>query len=261
MEAYTFLDSIDYSPDVFLKTNMLISTRSFLKAILDYPCSEVDKIEEMPIAQWEDVLSRKLEPAIKASPGLLLDLLAGLSYIQQIEDGTPLTNTQINNIEKGFINDIGMIVLARNDRMLALKSDNVSLRDLSCQHFELQEYIDANYAGKPVIVDLWNTWCGPCLNAISQTEEIKHNMADTDLVFLYISDESSNHDEWNKRASKIGDEQLRISKDASNALLESYGLTGFPSYLFFTRDHRLVYSQTSFPGIVRYTELLEEISR
>lgn len=29
MEAYTFLDSIDYSPDVFLKTNMLISPRSF----------------------------------------------------------------------------------------------------------------------------------------------------------------------------------------------------------------------------------------
>ncbi len=145
--------------------------------------------------------------------------------------------------------------------MLAMKNDDVSLRDLTGQQFELKECLDANYAGKPVVVDMWNTWCAPCLNAISQTEEIKHHLADTDLVFLYVSDESSKYNEWKKRAAKIGGEQVRINQDASNALLENFGLTGFPSYLFFDRDHRLVHAQTSFPGVSRYSELLDEISK
>ena len=261
MEAYTFLDSIDYSPDVFLKTNMLISPRSFLTQILDYPCGGFDKIGDMPVDQWEDMVSRKLEPAMKTRPKLLLDLLAGMSYIQQIDDNTPLTDTQKENIEKGFTDDLGKIVLARNDRMLAMKNDDVSLRDLTRQKFTLKEYLDTNYAGKPVVVDMWNTWCAPCLNAISQTEEIKHNLADTDLVFLYVSDESSKYNEWKKRAAKIGGEQVRISQDTSTALLENFGLTGFPSYLFFDRDHTLVHAQTSFPGVSRYSELLDEICR
>ena len=158
-----------------------------------------------------------------------------MSYIQQIGDNHPLTDKQTaKNIDEGFTDDIGKIVLAKNNRMLAMKNDSVSLHDISGESFALQKYIDENYAGRPVVVDMWNTWCAPCLNAIYQTEEIKHSFANTDLVFLYISDESSGLEEWKRRAKHIGGEQVRISEDASEALQNSYNLTGFPSYLFFS---------------------------
>ena len=89
----------------------------------------------------------------------------------------------------------------------------------------------------------------------------QHTLADTDLDFLYVSDESSKYNEWKKRAAKIGGEQVRISQDTSTALLENFGLTGFPSYLFFDRDHTLVHAQTSFPGVSRYSELIDKICR
>ncbi len=261
METYAFLDSIDYSPDVFLKTNMLISPRNFLQQILKYPCGGMESIGEMPVDRWQNMVSRKLQPAMKERPKLLLDLLAGMSYIQQIEDNLPLTDKQKRNIAKGFTDDIGKIVLAKNDRMLGMKNDIVSLHDITTEPFALQKYIDENYAGRPVAVDMWNTWCAPCLNAIYQTEDIKHSFANTDLVFLYISDESSGLEEWKRRAKHIGGEQVRISEDASEALQNSYNLTGFPSYLFFDSNHRLVHAQTAFPGLNRYTELLNKISR
>ena len=38
-------------------------------------------------------------------------------------------------------------------------------------------------------------------------------------------------------------------------MLDKYSLEGFPSYLFFDRDHKLVHSQTAFPGLDRYRAL------
>ncbi len=261
MEAYTFLDSIDYSPDVFLKTNTLMSIGWLLQSILDYAGGGFERIGETPVAQWEEMADRKLEPAMKERPKLLLDLLAGMSYVLQIEDGEPLTEIQKKNISDGFTDDIGKIVLAKNDRSLAMRNDKASLQDLIGEEFTLQEYIDRNYAGKPVVVDLWNTWCAPCLSAISQTEDIKHSFAGPDLVFLYVSNESSPAEAWKKQAAKIGGDQVRISMDASDALLAKYGFTGFPSYLFFDRSHKLVHAQTAFPGLKRYGELLDEIAK
>ena len=261
MEAYSYLDSIDYSPNVFLKKTMYYNQRALLEYLLHYPCGGFEAIGETPVDEWQERLSQRLAPAMKERPKLLLDLLAGMSYISQIERHEPLTERQKENIDRGFTDDIGRIVLARNEKLVASLGEHTALQDLSERVFRLKEFIDSAYAGRPVVVDLWNTWCGPCLMAMGQTEGMKQEFADTDLVFLYVSDTTSPLEEWKRRAVEIGGEQVRVNDGASRDLLEANSLTGFPSYLFFDRDHRLVHAQTSFPGQARYRALLEQIAR
>lgn len=66
------------------------------------------------MAQWQQAVDAKLAPAMKERPQLLLDLLSAMSYVLQIDAGTPLTDTQIKNIQAGYTDDTGRIVLARN---------------------------------------------------------------------------------------------------------------------------------------------------
>lgn len=66
------------------------------------------------MAQWQQAVDAKLAPAMKERPQLLLDLLSAMSYVLQIDSGTPLTDTQIKNIKEGYTDDIGRILLARN---------------------------------------------------------------------------------------------------------------------------------------------------
>ena len=260
MEAYTYLDSIDYSPNVFLMKTLVMSQRPFLSSLLKYAGGGFEAIGETPVKEWQEKLSEWLAPAMKERPKLLLDLLAGTSYYQQIEDNQPLSDVQKKNIEEGFTDDIGKIVLKRNEKLEEALSAKVNLQDLSEQTFALQEFIDANYPGQPVVVDMWNTWCGPCLQAMAQTEEIKGDYEDTNLAFLYVSDTSSDLKQWEIRARMTGGEQVRINEESKDAMLDKYTLDGFPSYLFFDRDHKLVHAQTAFPGLDRYRSLLDEIT-
>ena len=262
MEAYTFLDSIDYNPDVFLLAHPMSPQRLFISNIMRFIDGGLEDIGERPVAEWKAYMDRKLAPAMKERPKLLLDMLAGMSYVRQLEEEKPLTEVQVRNINEGFTDDIGKIVLSRNEALVARlnSKEKAMIKNLANEEaFDLEKFIGDNYKGRPVVVDLWNTWCGPCLSAIAQSEEIKQKFSGKDLVFLYVADDSSPEDEWRPKAEEIGSRQVRISKEASNALLERYGLEGFPSYLFFDRNHRLVNARTSFPGPARFQELLTEI--
>ena len=262
VESYSFLDSIDYTPDVFLLNYHILSMRYFLSNFLKCIDGGLEDIGERTVKEWKEYMDRKLAPAMRERPKLLLDLLAGMSYVWQIDQKKPLTPIQIENINEGFTDDIGKIVLARNEALVARleKKEKAELRNMTDEAFELKKFIDENYKGRPVVVDLWNTWCSPCLEAISQSEETKQEFAGSDLVFLYVADDSSPEDEWSRKAEEIGSKQVRVSTDTSAAILKSHNLEGFPSYLFFDRDHNLVHSRTAFPGTRRFRELLLELN-
>ncbi len=257
MEAYSFLDSIDYSPEVFLKTPMYMPIKDLLAGILKW--CEVDDIGDNPVGKWQDYAYAKLQPAIKERHPLLLDLLAGMSYVNQIEDGKPLTNIQIRNIRKGFSDDIGKIVLEENQRRIAIGQP--TLHDLTDKAFDLREFIDKNYRDRHVVVNVQNTWVIPgFVEMSSEIDNARASHREADVVFIYVCDESTEYDLWVERSKKLGGEQVRIGKNAMKALLEEYGLTGMPSYIIFDKEHNLRHKHFGAPTPKEYREALDKLT-
>src|ERR1700751_853463 len=62
------------------------------------------------------------------------------------------------------------------------RAPNFVLHDLTGKPVSLKDY-----AGKPVIVNFWATWCPPCLQEMPWFEEFSHTYAGSGLVILGLS--------------------------------------------------------------------------
>ena len=233
-----------------------------MKNILLYFPVKIDPIGNVPVDQWQAQAREKLGKVLTDIPDSMLRLLSAASYKMQLDDNKPFTPTQIKNISEAYSDDdLGRILLNANNKLEAQLNERLNVHDLTAeQSFKLKDFIDANYPGRPVVVDFWNTWCGPCLKAHKDTEAIKALPEAQNVVFLYVSDTSSDLDAFSKLAPQIGGEQLRLSLDVAGEFLESEGYKSIPSYFFFDSNHNLIHKQTAFPGQEKYKHLLQQIN-
>ena len=118
---------------------------------------------------------------------------------------------------------------------------------------QLLPTIMAQHPGKAVFFDFWATWCGPCMNGIRAMEPLKEQMKGQNIVFVYLTDESSPMNEWNKHVLTIPGLHYRIP---SSMWRQIPGLGAIPQYYLYNRTGTRVWEQTGFSD-----KVLDEIKQ
>ena len=111
------------------------------------------------------------------------------------------------------------------------------------------------YRGKYVYIDLWASWCVPCVKEIPYLKQLEKDLQNKDVVFLSISIDT-NVAAWKKKVAALGLEgELLINKD--NKLCESLNVNGIPFFLIYDKEGKLYKYNAPRPSDMRTKPLLE----
>jgi thiol-disulfide isomerase/thioredoxin len=237
----------------------------------------IPPIENMPVNDWFKIVKTNISDLIGFDNGLFYDMLVANAYAMQMNDETkPLSNIQKDNIKKYFKNKSFVdILLKKSDEIEKTagitahlkinETPSIPEKELTANQKgkipqgELVDSIVSKYKGKIVVIDFWATWCSPCMQAMAESRELKQEMLNKNVVFVYITNRSSPRKLWEKKIIGIGGEHYYLNGEEweSISFSEKYGFDGIPTYLIFDENGTLKNKFTVYSGNDKMRKIIE----
>lgn len=120
-----------------------------------------------------------------------------------------------------------------------------------------QDVTLSGFAGKPVVVNLWATWCPPCQREMPVLERAQTNNADMHFVFINQGETAAHIQQF------LNTNQLTLHNvllDTKGDTAKHFGQRGLPATLFFNDKGVLVSSRLGELSDATLAKRLESIT-
>lgn len=116
--------------------------------------------------------------------------------------------------------------------------------------------------GKYVYIDIWATWCEPCLKEIPSLQKVEEQYKNKNIEFVSISIDALKHQEkWNKFVieKQLGGIQLLAENEWDSKFLKEYNVQGVPTFILIDPDGNIVSARAPRPSDAKLIDLLNSL--
>ncbi|MCL5244835.1 TlpA family protein disulfide reductase [Cellulophaga sp. 20_2_10] len=116
--------------------------------------------------------------------------------------------------------------------------------------------------GKYVYIDVWATWCIPCIAEIPALKETEKAFHGKNIEFVSISLDSHNHyEKWKQMVvdKELGGIQLIADKEFDSDFMQDYVIRGIPHFILIDTEGNIVNAHAPRPSDPKLKEVLNSL--
>ncbi len=118
-----------------------------------------------------------------------------------------------------------------------------------------------DFEGNYVYIDIWATWCKPCLDEIPFLKKLEEKYHDKPLKFVSISaDNSSDKNKWVKmiKEKELGGVQLFSDNSFDSKFIKQYAVEEIPRFILIDPEGKIISAEAPKPSDPKLIELLKK---
>ena len=235
-----YLDSLSLLPSGYFDLLLTIQKDTLL---------ELPDILKSGPAVFTKSLKKTFKYLSQDDHNLFYDMMAASAYINAINQGQQLSDQNLYDIVAYFKNkQLSSYILHRSDISVFSQKKNgeVFFLPFEKENDDVLNNILEKYKGKAVLIDLWATWCGPCLAASPTMEKVKKWFENrNDIKFIYLTDETSDRNRFYELTKVLKGEHYYLHKNQFEAIKKKYNFEGIPSYVVFDKNGNMSQASTA----------------
>lgn len=124
---------------------------------------------------------------------------------------------------------------------------------------EVIKSIKSVNSGKVIYIDIWATWCKPCLAEFKETSTFKEQFKNEDITYVYVCAQSPKQESWKALVNKydLKGTHLYLSNEQFSDFKELFPVGYFPSYYILDQKGEIVNKEANLsPSNPRTTKVI-----
>lgn len=115
----------------------------------------------------------------------------------------------------------------------------------------------SSFRGRLVYVDVWATWCGPCIAEIPSLERLQKDYENMDIVFLSVSVDTDK-EAWEKMLTEDQLGGVQLWADGWSQITKSYAIFGIPRFMLVDKSGELIAVDAPRPSSNEIRTMIDE---
>lgn len=203
--------------------------------------------------QLENLYANFRTPAIRegASRVIMDRFLGHFDYVKEFETGEKRLEalTEKYQLPDSYLKTFR----SRVATMPGAKLPQVTLKDADGNEVSLDRF-----AGKYIYIDLWASWCGPCVKEVPHLQKLEEELKDAPIAFVSISTDTDTKP-WKAKMEALkmhGNQYI----DTAGELADKLNVRGIPHFLLYGPDGKLIKYSMTRPSDPKTAEFLKSLN-
>lgn len=151
-------------------------------------------------------------------------------------------------------------ITARYVKLLNLTKGNPSPEFVDYENYHGGTTSLEDLKGKITYIDIWATWCGPCIREIPYLKEIEKDYQDLQVVSISV-DVEKDYDKWRQFIESEDLKGIQLMSDSNwrSEFIRNFDVNGIPRFILLDAEGHIITAVAPRPSEPLLREMLDEI--